>query len=96
MDFNKTTKRTKTRATILSATLIAAAAAVLMFPSLSPQAQAQLETDISTTITDSLASGFEAGAGEAEEGGNTDLADEFSGVADALRGEDRPPCPTCP
>jgi hypothetical protein len=80
-------KKTITTTAILSAALVAAAAAVLVF-SISPQAQAQTETDITTTITESLASGFEAGAGEAEEGGNTDLADEFSAVADALRGDD--------
>jgi hypothetical protein len=70
-------------------------AAVLMFLPLSPQAQAQTETDITSTITESLASGFEAGADEAEAGGNTDLADEFRAAVDSLRGGDGPPCSAC-
>jgi hypothetical protein len=92
MDFKKTTKKTtKTRA-IISATLVIAAATFFLFP-LSPQAHATPAVDIG----EALASGFEAGAGEAREGGNTDLADEFSAVVDALRGaDDGPPCPTCP
>jgi hypothetical protein len=80
-------KATTTKTAILSASLvIAAAAAISTFLPLSLQAQAQLETDITTNVTESLASGFEAGAGQAEEGGNTDVAEGLLSVADALRG----------
>jgi hypothetical protein len=85
---------TTTTGAILSATLVAAAAAFLLF-SLSPQAQAQTEEDdITTTITEGLASGFESGADQADEGGNSDLGDEFRAVVDSLRSEDGI-CQTC-
>jgi hypothetical protein len=87
MQLKRTTKTITTTGAILSATLVTAAAAFLLF-SVSPQAQAQTEDDITTTIREGLASGFEAGAGEADEGGNSDLGDEFRAVVDSLRGGD--------
>jgi uncharacterized membrane protein len=85
---------TMTTGAILTATLVVAAAGiVLMFSSLSQEASAVASTE--STITESIASGFEAGADEAESNDQTQLADEFRAVVDALRGGGDGGCAGC-